>query len=127
VGFDTVYSFSYSPRPGTRALSLPGEPGARVKAERLARLQAEQRERQARRALEWVGREVEVLVEGPSKRDPSRWTGRTPHNRVVNFGGRSAAGRLERVRITESSPFSLRGLLEGETGERFAAGRATAV
>jgi len=50
-----------------------------------------------------------VLAEGPSKRNRARWSGRSPEYRVVNFTGRAAAGRLCRVRITGTSPFSLRG------------------
>ena len=112
VEFDTVYAFTYSARPGTPAATIaPGVPEA-VKFERLARLQAEQHTVQSRRARRWVGRNVDVLVEGPSKRDPSQWTGRTPEARLVHFPGPSAPGRLERVRIEASTAYSLRGVLE---------------
>ena len=57
----------------------------------------------------WMGRTVEVLVEGRSKRNNQRWTGRTVESRVVNFEGPSATGRLEHVEITETTPFSLTG------------------
>jgi tRNA-2-methylthio-N6-dimethylallyladenosine synthase len=117
VEFDTVYSFVYSPRPGTQALALGDLPEA-LKLERLRELQARQKGIQERRNREWVGRVVEVLVEGPSPRDPSRWTGRTPENRVVNFPGASAAGSLERVRICGATAHSLR----GEATRGFAAG-----
>ena len=112
VEFDTVYSFTYSSRPGTSALEvgpdLPGE----LKMERLARLQELQRGIQERRARAWVGKTVEVLVEGPSRRSASEWTGRTPESRVVNFEGPSAPGRTENVRIVSSSAFSLRGEIQ---------------
>jgi tRNA-2-methylthio-N6-dimethylallyladenosine synthase len=108
VRFDTVYSFAYSPRPSTKALELIDLP-LEVKLERLKRLQQRQKQIQEERNAEWVGREVEVLVEGESKRDESRWTGRSPEHRVVNFDGEAAPGTLQRVRITGSTAFSLRG------------------
>ncbi len=109
VRFDTVYSFSYSPRPGTRALELDDELAPREKHERLQRLQGHQKGIQARRMAGWRGRTVEVLVEGRSKRNEERWTGRTIESRVVNFVGESAPGHLEWVEITETTPFSLTG------------------
>jgi tRNA-2-methylthio-N6-dimethylallyladenosine synthase len=109
VGFDTVYSFVYSPRPGTEALGLPDAATKAVKQDRLARLQALQRSIQERRNRAWIGRRVEVLVEGPSKRDVEEWSGRTPEYRVVNFRGPSSPGRVETLRIVDSGPFSLRG------------------
>jgi tRNA-2-methylthio-N6-dimethylallyladenosine synthase len=111
VGFDTVYSFVYSPRPGTAALGLVDATPEAVKQDRLARLQARQRSIQEVRNRGWIGREVEVLVEGPSKRDAGEWSGRTPEYRVVNFRGASSPGRLEALRIVDSGPFSLRGEL----------------
>jgi len=111
VEFDTVYSFVYSARPETTALDLDDPTPAAVKQERLARLQAHQRALQERRNRRWIGREVEVLVEGPSKRGEGKWTGRTPEYRIVNFRGPSAPGRMETLRIVDSGPFSLRGEL----------------
>jgi len=109
VEFDTVYSYVYSPRPGTSALGMPDETPVAVKQERLARLQARQRSIQQRRNRAWIGRQAEVLVEGRSKLDIGDWRGRTPEYRLVNFRGPSAPGRLENVRIVGSGPFSLRG------------------
>ena len=109
VQFDTVYSFAYSPRPGTKALELLDELAPAQKHERLQRLQKHQKAIQARRMAGWLGKTVEVLVEGRSKRNEQRWTGRTVEARVVNFEGRSSAGRLEQVEITEATPFSLTG------------------
>lgn len=109
VGYDTMYSYVYSPRPETAALKLDDAVAASVGRERLERLQVHQREIQQRRNRSWIGRRVEVLVEGPSKRDPSEWTGRTPESRVVNFCGPSDVGRRESVIIVDSSAFSLRG------------------
>jgi tRNA-2-methylthio-N6-dimethylallyladenosine synthase len=108
VGFDTVYSFAYSPRPGTRALEFEDLPSA-LKIERLERLQSRQKEIQQERNARWVGRVAEVLVEGRSKRDEAKWGGRTAEFRIVNFSGEATAGRLQNVRITSSSAFSLSG------------------
>ena len=109
VQFDTIYSYVYSPRPGTAALEMRDETPVAVKQERLARLQARQRSIQQARNRAWIGRQAEVLVEGPSKLDVDEWSGRTPEYRVVNFRGASAPGRLETVRIVRSGAFSLRG------------------
>jgi tRNA-2-methylthio-N6-dimethylallyladenosine synthase len=80
-----------------------------VKLDRLAVLQARQKGIQEIRNAAWVGRVVEVLVEGPNVRHAGEWTGRTPENRVVNFSGDGAPGRLVRVEVTRSSAFSLHG------------------
>jgi tRNA-2-methylthio-N6-dimethylallyladenosine synthase len=111
VQYDTVYSFAYSPRPETRALELEDRVPLADKMSRLGRLQEKQKSIQQRRNRAWLGREVEVLVAGPSKRDPKRWTGRTPENRVVNFAGISGPGRLERVHVSGATAYSLRGEL----------------
>jgi tRNA-2-methylthio-N6-dimethylallyladenosine synthase len=109
VDYDTVYSFAYSARPGTAAPRLGPDLPEEVKFERLARLNAIQRSIQERRNRTWIGRSVEVLVEGPNRRNAREWTGRTPEARWVHFGGNSAAGRIELVRVAQASAFSLRG------------------
>ena len=109
VPFDTVYSFAYSERPGTRALDFGDTVPLPAKLERLARLQSRQRAIQEQRNRRFLGRTVEVLVEGKSKRDPSRWTGRTADNRIVHFGADTAAGRLEQVRVAQTTPYFLYG------------------
>jgi tRNA-2-methylthio-N6-dimethylallyladenosine synthase len=109
VSFDTVFSFAYSERPGTRAGEMGDDVPLAVKMERLQRLQAKQQEIQQRRNLRWVGETVEVLVEARSKRDASRWTGRTPENRIVHFSGETSPGKLEWVEVTRSTPYSLLG------------------
>jgi len=115
VEFDTVYSFTYSARPGTPAATMAPEVDTATKFERLARLQAQQQAVQSHRARRWVGADVDVLVDGRSKRNPSLWTGRTPEARLVHFPGVSAPGRLERVRIEASTAYSLRGTLQAST------------
>ena len=109
VRFDTVYSFTYSPRPGTVAEQQTDDVPAETKNERLQRLQAHQRSIQEPRMQRWVGRQLEVLVEGTSRRTAERWSGRTPENRIVNFRGPAEAGRMEQIRITGASAFALSG------------------
>lgn len=109
VGYDTVYSFVYSERPGTASARMADEVPMRVKLERLQALQARQKQIQEERNRRWVGRAAEVLVEGPSKRDPGKRTGRTADNRVVNFSGSHPAGSLQTVEIVDTTAFSLTG------------------
>jgi tRNA-2-methylthio-N6-dimethylallyladenosine synthase len=117
VGFDTVYSFVYSPRPGTAAEGLADPVPGEIKLSRLAELQGRQRAIQERRLRGWVVRETEVLVEGPSKR-AGRQTGRTPDHRLVHFEGQVPTGTLARVRITDATALSLRGVLLPGAGPR---------
>jgi tRNA-2-methylthio-N6-dimethylallyladenosine synthase len=109
VGYDTVYSFAYSVRPGTAAVGLGPDLPEDLKFERLARLNALQKGIQERRNQTWLGRQVEVLVEGPNRRNDQEWTGRTSEARWVHFPGKSAPGRVETVRVAGVSAFSLRG------------------
>jgi tRNA-2-methylthio-N6-dimethylallyladenosine synthase len=113
VAFDTVYSFAYSTRPGTKALTLGPDLPEELKFERLARLNALQRGIQERRNQRWVGRSVSVLVDGPNRKNQLEWTGRTPEARWVHFEGDSAPGRVETVRVSGASAFSLRGEIVG--------------
>ena len=112
LAFDGSYSFLYSPRPGTPAAELDDPVPQERKLERLRRLQAqlEAQERSISEAM--VGTMEEVLVEGPSKRDPSELAARTGNNRTVNFSGSGdLANSFTRVRITEARHHSLRGEL----------------
>jgi tRNA-2-methylthio-N6-dimethylallyladenosine synthase len=116
VGFDGVFAFRYSRRPGTPAAAMPSQLSEDVKAHRNTRiLEVAERVGAAQsRALE--GRELEVMVDGASRRDPRQLSGRTRCNRVVNFdgGGRIGVGDFVRVRITQAMPHSLRGTLAEE-------------
>jgi tRNA-2-methylthio-N6-dimethylallyladenosine synthase len=110
VGFDSAFTFVFSPRRGTQAAELTeGIVAHPVKVERMERL-LELVQRQAReRAQRFVGRTVEVLVEGPSRTDPERQRGRTSHNKVVNFGGLAAPGELAEVEIVKATSQTLSG------------------
>ncbi|HET9157885.1 MAG TPA: tRNA (N6-isopentenyl adenosine(37)-C2)-methylthiotransferase MiaB [Myxococcaceae bacterium] len=113
VRYENQFSFVFSARPRTVAALKEAEWGPvphEVKVERLERLQAIQRRISAEIATALVDHEVEVLVEGPSRSDPSRRFGRTPENRTVNFDGTAPAGARARVRITRGSPGALLGV-----------------
>jgi tRNA-2-methylthio-N6-dimethylallyladenosine synthase len=112
--FDNSFSFVYSPRPGTRAADLPDDTGAEAKLERLRLLQA-RLEAHARPISEaMLGTRQRVLVEGPSRNDPSELAGRTGNNRVVNMPGDTRlVGRFVEAKITEVRSHSLRGEIYG--------------
>lgn len=119
VAYDSVFAFRYSPRPGTPAAELPDQVPLAEKARRNARLLEVADRVAAGRSARLLGRELEVLVEGPSRRDTAVLSGRTRCHRVVNFDGqgRASAGDLVAVRITEVLPHSLRGTLAGVAEE----------
>ncbi len=113
VGYDSIFSFVYSPRPGTPAAEFDDDVAPPAKKERLYRLQEIQQEIQIRANRAWVGRRVEVLVDGPSARGRGQVSGRTSQNHVVNLDGdASLVGRMIPVRITHSGHHSLSGVLE---------------
>ena len=109
--FDAIFSFRYSPREGTAASAMGDAVAEEEKARRLIEVQALQREITEARNAEQVGRVVEVLVEGPSRRDAGAWKGRTRANRIVNFpaDGTTAPGDFTRVLITGAGFLSLEG------------------
>ena len=112
--YDSAYTFVFSPRPGTEAASMTDRfVPADVIAERFARLKLVV-DRSALAANEArVGRTEQVLVEGPSKRDPDQTTGRTRQNRLVHFpsDGPLPPGTFAEVRITRAGPHHLGGQL----------------
>ena len=110
VRFSSAYSFKYSERPYTLAMKrYPDDVPDAEKTARLMELQARQRDIQLDLNRELVGREVEVLVEGPSRRG-GLLSGRAEDHRVVNFAGPLAwVGSFRRVRLTGYGPNSLRG------------------
>jgi tRNA-2-methylthio-N6-dimethylallyladenosine synthase len=109
VGYDGAFTFIYSPRRGTEAATLEDEVPHETKVARMERLVEVVQRRAHERAQRFVGRELEVLVEGPSRNDPSRLRGRSRHNKVVNFDGLSAAGELVEVQIGSASSQTLSG------------------
>ncbi len=115
VGFDGLYSFRYSPRPGTAAARLIDDVPLEMKAHRLSELQALQRQITLENHLAQVGRTCRVLVDGLSSRHADQVCGRTSGNTIVNFPGKvSLVGTSVEVRITRANPNSLTGKqLEG--------------
>ncbi|MBR1800197.1 MAG: tRNA (N6-isopentenyl adenosine(37)-C2)-methylthiotransferase MiaB [Bacteroidaceae bacterium] len=111
VGYDSAFMFKYSERPGTYASKhLPDDIPEEVKIRRLNELIALQNEISAERNAAQVGKRVEVLVEGTSKRSRDQLFGRTEQNRVVVFdrGSHHIGDRVE-VLITDSSSATLKG------------------
>ena len=108
AGFDNAFVFKYSPRPGTRSAALPDDVPVAEKERRDQVLLADQEFRGQRRNDALVGTVREVLVEGPSKRNKSRWSGRDGGNRIVVWddaeGVSANVGDLVRVEITEAHP-----------------------
>ncbi|MBV8941537.1 MAG: TRAM domain-containing protein, partial [Solirubrobacterales bacterium] len=109
VGYDGAFTFAYSPRRGTEAASLPDQVPHEVKVQRLELLVEVIQRHAHERAQRFVGRELDVLVEGPSRTDPGRLRGRTTHNKVVNFDGLAAPGELVGVDITGATSQTLSG------------------
>jgi tRNA-2-methylthio-N6-dimethylallyladenosine synthase len=109
VGFDSAFTFVFSPRRGTEAATMPDQVPDEVKGDRIERLidlvQSVAHERNAHR----VGRVEEVLVEGSSRTDPSLLRGRTRRNTTVNFAGNAAPGELVEVAIKAATSTTLRG------------------
>ncbi|MBX2867634.1 MAG: tRNA (N6-isopentenyl adenosine(37)-C2)-methylthiotransferase MiaB [Acidiferrobacterales bacterium] len=115
VNYDHSFSFIYSQRPGTPAELLEDDVPMTVKKERLAHLQKTILGSAAAISEKMVGTVQSVLVEGPSRKDPSQYSGRTENNRVVNFdGNESMVGHFVDVLITEALPNSLRGDMQSE-------------
>jgi tRNA-2-methylthio-N6-dimethylallyladenosine synthase len=110
VGYDSAFTFVYSPRAGTEAAALPDQVPHEVKIARMERLvelvQHSARERNAQR----VGRIEEVLVEGPSRTDDTVLRGRTRRNTTVVFTGSATAGELVPVRVESATSTTLRGV-----------------
>ncbi|MBI2704979.1 MAG: tRNA (N6-isopentenyl adenosine(37)-C2)-methylthiotransferase MiaB [Actinobacteria bacterium] len=121
AGYDSAYTFIFSPRPGTEAavcteLFVPKD----VSAERFERLRVVVERSALAKHRACIGQVEEVIVEGPSKKDPTRTTGRTGHNKLVHFAPGPAPlrrGCFADVRIVGAGPHHLRGELVAVTAE----------
>jgi tRNA-2-methylthio-N6-dimethylallyladenosine synthase len=110
VRYDSAFTFIFSPRRGTEAASITeGVVPHPVKVERMERLLEVIQSGARERAQRFLGRTLEVLVEGSSRTDPDRLRGRTRHNKVVNFSGLAAPGELTEVEITTATSQTLAG------------------
>jgi tRNA-2-methylthio-N6-dimethylallyladenosine synthase len=110
VGFDGAFTFVYSPRAGTEAAARSDQVPEDVKRDRIERLIEVVQHVAAARNAARIGREEEVLVESPSRTDPTLLRGRTRRNTTVNFAGTAAPGELVPVRIDEATSTTLRGV-----------------
>ncbi len=110
VGYDGAFTFVYSPRRGTEAAEITeGVVPHEVKVERMQRLVEVVQRRARERAQRFVGRTLDVLVEGPSRTDPSRLRGRSRHNKAVNFAGLARPGEIVPVEIHAATSQTLAG------------------
>jgi tRNA-2-methylthio-N6-dimethylallyladenosine synthase len=117
VEYDTAFSFKYSPRPLTKAFrELKDDVPTKVKEERLKVLQELIEDIAQKKNREMVGKRVDVLIEGYSRRVRNQYTGRTGCNRVVNIeNGDNILGKVVNVRITEALKHSLKGeIIKGD-------------
>jgi tRNA-2-methylthio-N6-dimethylallyladenosine synthase len=117
AGFDMAYIFKYSPRPGTHAAeTLPDDVPQAVKDERNQVLLADLAARAESANTRYQGRTVRVLVEGESKRNPARWTGRSDTSKVCIFPRPAGMqpGDLVEVIINRTTANSLFGRVAGE-------------
>ena len=109
VGYDGAFTFIFSPRRGTEAAQLADDVPHAEKVARMERLVEVVQRRAHERAQRFVGRTLDVLVDGPSRHDPSRLRGRTRHNKVVNFDGLAQPGSIVPVAITSATSQTLGG------------------
>jgi tRNA-2-methylthio-N6-dimethylallyladenosine synthase len=120
VGYDSVFSFKYSPRPNTPALKFIDHIPDQEKARRLAVLQEKQKQIQSHNNQKHIGEVLEVMVEGRNLAR-GQWIGRTTQNKVLNFTASEDAtsGSYVKVRVTQAFPNSLVGELatSGTTSE----------
>ena len=107
--FDNAFMFQFSPRPGTPAAEMDGRVDQNVVQERFDRLVVLQNRITFERNLAQVGRTLQVMVEGPSKRDATVATTRTRGNRLVHVDGVWEPGAMFDVRITRAAPHYLEG------------------
>jgi tRNA-2-methylthio-N6-dimethylallyladenosine synthase len=115
AGYDSAYTFIFSPRPGTEAARADDFVAPEVVADRFARLKVTVERSALAKHEARVGEIEEVLVEGPSKRDSKMTSGRTRHNKLVHFAAQLQAGTFADVRITQAAPHYLMGELQQVT------------
>ncbi len=110
AAFDNAFVFKYSPRKDTPAAAMPDQVPTEVREERLARLLRLVNEGAARRLEQMVGRQVQVLVTGPSRKNPARLEGRTRCHKIVVFEGAPRhIGQLLDLKITRATSTTLYG------------------
>ncbi|WP_421384713.1 tRNA (N6-isopentenyl adenosine(37)-C2)-methylthiotransferase MiaB [Bacillus salacetis] len=122
VGFESAYTYIYSPREGTPAAKMNDNVPMEVKKERLQRLNQVVNEYSGEALKKYEGKIVEVLVEGESKKNPEILAGYTRRSKLVNFKApKTAIGKIVKVKITDTKSWSLNGEMieEGRIGSEF--------
>ena len=109
VAYDGAFTFMFSPRRGTLAAEMEDQVPHPVKKERMAALLEVIQRRALERSQRFIGRSMEVLVEGPSRNDPTRIRGRIRHSKAVNFEGAAEPGQMVEVEIDSVTSQSLTG------------------
>ena len=110
TGFDSAYTFKYSPRPPARSCSLKDNVSEVTKEKRLKTIMDLQCKISEERNRVLLGSTVEVLVEGRGNKDPRKLSGRTRTNKVAIFDGRpDLIGKLVNVKIESVAPYALKG------------------
>lgn len=111
VEYDSAFTFIYSPRVGTPAAKYDNQIPENIKHDRFDRLVDEVNRCSAKKNSEYLGRIVDVMVDGASKNDAGAWSGRTDTFKLVNFTSEEplTEGQMVSVRITETKTFSLDG------------------
>lgn len=113
--FDNSFIFKYSPRPGTPAAEMPDDVSEAEKMRRNQVLLEDQDKRGTAMNQAWIGRDADVLVEGPSLRNSKRWSGRSSQNKIIIFepAKKIRIGDTVRVRIADAHPQTLFGEVIG--------------
>jgi len=114
IRYENVYGFKYSPRPFTKALKFEDHLSEEEKDRRLQKLIDFQDTLGPEMCIKYDGKTLPVLVEGPSRTKKEVLTGRTTHNKVINFiGSENLIGSVVNVKVIKALPFSLRGEIVG--------------
>ena len=115
VGYDSAFTFIYSPRIGTRAADMPDQIPEAESSRRIQKLIAIQKENTHRNYAAYIGQIHSVLVDEASKRDEHQMAGKNQYNITVNFpGSKDLIGQIVRVKITSAGESTLRGELVNE-------------
>lgn len=109
IEFDNAFTFIYSKRDGTIAAIIPDEISMEEKKERLQELNEMVKYYSKKNNEKYVNKIIDVLVDGPSKKDKSVISGYSPQWKVVNFTGNAKSGEIVKVLITSASRFTLNG------------------
>ena len=110
VGYDSAFTFIYSPRVGTRAADMPDQIPEEVSSRRIQKLIALQKAVTHKRYANYIGQVHSVLVEEASRRDENQMAGKNEYNITVNFpGDKRLIGQIVRVKITSAGESTLRG------------------